>query len=36
MDKFENQENILEIIDIEYNQEGNYLAIVSYLERGKE
>lgn len=33
----ENEENILEIIDIEYNQEGNlYFAIVSYLERGKE
>lgn len=33
----ENEENILEIIDIEYNQEGNlYFAIVSYLEREKE
>lgn len=33
----ENEENILEIVDIEYNQEGNlYFAIVSYLERSKE
>ncbi|MBU5256405.1 hypothetical protein [Tissierella praeacuta] len=32
----ENEENILEIVDIEYNQEGNlYFAIVSYLEREK-
>ncbi|WMM25495.1 hypothetical protein RBU61_02200 [Tissierella sp. MB52-C2] len=32
----ENEENILEIIDIEYNQEGNlYFSIVTYLEREK-
>lgn len=30
----ENEDIILEIVDIEYNQEGNiYFAIVSYLER---
>ncbi|NLK44787.1 MAG: hypothetical protein GX300_10390 [Tissierellia bacterium] len=32
----ENEENILEIIDIEYTQEGDiYFAIVTYLERDK-
>lgn len=32
----ENEENILEIVDIEYNQEGDiYFAIVSYFEREK-
>lgn len=32
----ENEENILEIVDIEYNQEGIiYFAIVSYFEREK-
>lgn len=29
-----NEENILEIVDIEYNQEGNiYIAIVTYREK---
>ncbi len=30
----ENEESILEIIDIDYSQQGNlYLAVVTYLER---
>ncbi|WP_236914284.1 hypothetical protein [Clostridium sp. Cult2] len=30
----ENEENLLEIIDIEYTQHGNvYLATITYLER---
>lgn len=30
----ENEENILEIVDIEYTQEGSiYFAIVTYIER---
>ncbi|MBU5425603.1 hypothetical protein KQI41_04180 [Tissierella pigra] len=33
----ENEENILEIVDIEYNQEGNvFFAIVTYIERAKD
>lgn len=32
----DNEEDILEIVDIEYTQEGNvYVAIVSYIEREK-
>jgi hypothetical protein len=30
----ENEESILEVIDIDYSQQGNlYLAVVTYLER---
>ncbi|WP_236909827.1 hypothetical protein [Clostridium sp. Cult3] len=33
----ENEENILEIIDIEYTQHGNvYLAIITYEERDEQ
>lgn len=33
----ENEESILEVIDIDYSQQGNlYLAVVSYLEREED
>lgn len=33
----ENEEDILEMVDIEYTQEGTiYFAIVTYIEREKE
>ncbi|MDR7857833.1 hypothetical protein [Tissierella sp.] len=32
-----NEESILELIDIDYSQQGNlYLAVVTYLEREKD